>query len=528
MERNKGTTTIPTIMNLLSTRSAGLLLVLVFVAANLQAQPSKGAGDNSPEAQTAAYFDSIKTNPLLVAAFLREMPKGGDLHNHLSGAIYAESLIEWLAEADGCIDPETDVAIPCNRSENAISAKTVMANPVLYRQVVDAWSMRNYELSGQSGHDHFFDTFGKFSYAGSGRLGDKLAEAVGHADRDNAIYVELMLTADGSRALALGGKLGWQDNFGAMREALLANGLRDSLKLAISEMNSGETRMRQVLECNTDEASSACDVEVRYLYQVLRGLAPEQVFAQILTGFELAEMDPRFVGFNLVMPEDYPVPLRDFTLHMHIIDFLRPLYTKAHVSLHAGELAPKLVPPDELCCHIRQSIELGHAERIGHGIDIAYEEQPLELLKMMAERNVMVEICLTSNEVILGVKGKNHPLHLYRSYGVPTALATDDEGVSRIDLTAEFVKAVEEQGLDYLTLKTMARTSLEHAFVPGKSIWSDARSFVMASELRGFRPGRTTHTKGSLAFLNSSEKAKLQWQLEEAFERFEAKIAGSR
>lgn len=514
-------------MNLLSIRFAGLLLVLTFVSANLTAQPSRGAG-NSPEASTTQYFDSIKSDPLLVAAFLREMPKGADLHNHLSGAIYAETFIEWLAESDGCIDPATDAAIPCDAAKDAIPAKDVMANPVLYRQVVDAWSMRNYELSGQSGHDHFFDTFGKFSYAGSGRLGEQLAEAVSHASRDNVIYVELMRTADGNRVAALGGKLGWQNNFAAMREALLANGLRDSLRLAIDETTAGEARMRQVLGCDTKDPSAACDVEVRYLYQVLRGLAPEQVFAQILTGFELAEMDPRFVGFNLVMPEDYPVPLRDFTLHMQFIDFLRPLYTKAHVSLHAGELVPKLVPPDELCCHIRQSVELGHAERIGHGIDIAYEEQPLELLKMMAERNVMVEICLTSNDVILGVKGKQHPLHLYRNHGVPTALATDDEGVSRIDLTAEFIKAVEEQGLDYLTLKTMARTSLEHAFVPGRSVWSDAKSFVMTPELRGFIPGRTTHTKESMAFLNGSEKAQLQWQLEEAFTQFEQNIAGRR
>jgi adenosine deaminase len=37
-------------------------------------------------------------------------------------------------------------------------------------------------------------------------------------------------------------------------------------------------------------------VTVRYLYQVLRGLPHEIVFAQILLGFELASSDPRFVG----------------------------------------------------------------------------------------------------------------------------------------------------------------------------------------------------------------------------------------
>ena len=43
------------------------------------------------EAATARYFASIRNNPSLLLAFLADMPKGGDLHNHLSGAIYAES-----------------------------------------------------------------------------------------------------------------------------------------------------------------------------------------------------------------------------------------------------------------------------------------------------------------------------------------------------------------------------------------------------------------------------------------------------
>ena len=48
---------------------------------------------------------------------------------------------------------------------------------------------------------------------------------------------------------------------------------------------------------------------------------------------------------------------------------------------------------------------------------------------------------------------------------MPVALVTDDEGVSRTTLTREFQRAVEEHGLDYWTLRRMARASLEHAFV---------------------------------------------------------------
>src|ERR1039458_1565717 len=110
---------------------------------------------------------------------------------------------------------------------------------------------------------------------------------------------------------------------------------------------------------------------------------------------------------------------------------------------------------------------------------------------MMARHNVMVEICLTSNQGILGVQGRQHPLAMYLKAGVPVALATDDEGVSRSEMTLEYERAVLDQGLDYITLKKMARTSLEHAFLPGVSLWSDAhrsiRSEEHTSELQSLR-----------------------------------------
>jgi adenosine deaminase len=79
-----------------------------------------------------------------------------------------------------------------------------------------------------------------------------------------------------------------------------------------------------------------------------------------------------------------------------------------------------------------------------------------------------VEICLTSNDVILGVKGDNHPLPIYRKYNVPVALATDDEGVSRSDMTHEYLRAAETYNLSYIDLKHMAWQSLEHSFVDAK------------------------------------------------------------
>jgi hypothetical protein len=150
------------------------------------------------------------------------------------------------------------------------------------------------------------------------------------------------------------------------------------------------------------------------------------------------------------------------------------------------------------------------------------EENPHELLAMMARRNVMVEICLSSNEEILGVHGRQHPLAMYLKAGVPVALATDDEGVSRSEMTREYERAVLDQGLDYTTLKKMARTSLEHSFLPGSSLWSDARKFTPVRECAGER-SMAEPSSACMKFLNGSEKAHEQWRLERRFAEFESR-----
>jgi adenosine deaminase len=201
------------------------------------------------------------------------------------------------------------------------------------------------------------------------------------------------------------------------------------------------------------------------------------------------------------------------------------LYPKVHVSLHAGELAPGLVPYEGLCCHIRLAVEQAGAERIGHGVDVMYEDHPHDLMKEMARKHVMVEICLTSNDVILGIAGNDHPFPLYRQFGVPVALSTDDEGVSRIDLTHEYVRAVQTYGLSYKDLKQMVRTGLEHSFLPGPSLWRAPDGFGRAAAACSKDLlGNEKPTSACSAFLKSSEKAAQQWELERRFREFEGAL----
>lgn len=478
------------------------------------------------EVRAERYLDSIRKDPNLLLAFLREMPKGGDLHNHLAGAVYAESLIDWAIAGDACVDPKTLYlsAPPCGLEKSTVPAKNALLDPVLYRSMVDAFSMRNWQLSGQSGHDHFFDSFDKFGAAEHGNTGAMLAETAERAASQGEIYQELMITPVGPAFTEVVQKSPWNDSNDVvkMRETMLANGMNDAVAAAIKQIDEAEADRKKALNCSASKAAPGCEVVQRYLFQVLRGLPKDVVFAQMLCGFEAVTADPRFVGINLVMPEDYYIPMHDFSLHMQMLQYLHGIYPKVHIALHAGELAEGLVPPEGLSFHVRNSVEIGHAERIGHGVDVMNETRPLDLMKEMAERKVMVEICLTSNAVILGVQGSRHPLREYIRAGVPVALATDDEGVSRSDMSHEYLRAVTDQDLSYTQLKKMARTSLEHAFLPGESLWADGANFAMAKVCVGDR----TVQKASAScqkLLDTSEKARLQWKLESQFRDFESR-----
>jgi hypothetical protein len=417
-------------------------------------------------AATARRLTAVRNQPLLLEAFLREMPKGGDLHNHLSGSVYAESYLKWAAEDDLCIVTATFtvVADPCDAAAGRPPAAAVLQDSVLYNGAVDAWSMRNWR-SGVSGHDHFFATFGKFSRANINHVGDMLAEVTSRAAAERVSYLELMLTVDGGVAGGIGRDAGWVPDFAQMRTRLLAAGFGEALSQARQRLDTAEARKNVVLKCGTPAADPGCLVTVRYISEVARARPPEQVFAQMLEGFELTATDPRIVGLNLVQPEDDPMAVRDFSLQLSMLDFLQGIYPAVRVALHAGELTAGLVPPEVLRFHVRESIRRGHALRIGHGTAVMYEDDPLALLREMAAKKVLVEVALSSADLILGVKGNTHPLRMYLQYGVPVALSTDDPGVSRSSHTHEWVKAVEEQGLDYRTIKRMVQNSIEYAFV---------------------------------------------------------------
>jgi hypothetical protein len=490
----------------------------------------------SSERAAIDRFAEIRKNPLELTMFLRRMPKGGDLHNHLSGAIYAESYIRWAGEAGLCVVEGIWKFGPCTTDAGQIPVADIVKKPKAYgdhyAHLVNALSMRNY-IPGQeraSAHDQFFDSFDRFGGGGDGRTVDMVAEVTHRAAAQNINYLELMVSLSAGAARKIGEGVPWNNDIPAAYTKLMDAGLRALIPDTIKYIDKIESDRRRISDCDRPTPPPACAVTVRYVAQVIRTFPLPLVLAQTVLAFELARADSRVVGLNFVGYEDHLVALDDYKAHMQLVKELSRLMPGTHVSLHAGELAFGLVPPEHLLFHIREAVEVAGALRIGHGVDIAYEEDANRLLAKMAKDKIAVEINLTSNDVILGVRGNRHPFELYRRAGVPLVLSTDDEGVSRIDLTHEFQRAAETYGLSYKDLKEFARNSLTYSFLSGASLWADAKRASFVSDCAGAAPGGANEKKSAVCdlFLTGSDKARQQWRLEAEFVAFEKTIAAQR
>ncbi|MFI6947749.1 adenosine deaminase [Streptomyces sp. NPDC050422] len=519
----------------------GSLAVLTLLPATpAAAAPSadvtpQAAGFSSPRAvtaserRTAAYLDSLQGRPGRLKAFFAALPKGGDLHNHLSGAVTTEYLIRLAGEKGLCIDATmTAVAPPCGPGTRpAADART---DSRFRQRIVRAWSMQDFPAD-ESGHDHFFDTFGKFGLATSDR-GKLLANVANTVVEQNQFYLETMVTPASDSSKKLADAVGYDADLAALHRKLLAGGQLDRVvNEAVREADDANAQFRATAHCGTKRPDPGCRLPVRWISQVSRGSSPARVFTQMAVGMRLAERDPRFVAVNLVQPEDGESALSNYSLQMRMLKYLRGQYPGAHLTLHAGELAPGLVKPEDLTFHIREAVLVAGAERIGHGVDLVHEDDWRQLARTMARRQVAVEVPFSSNKQILGIAGADHPFNAYRRYGVPVVLSTDDPGVSRINVSHEYQYAARTYSLSYTELKDLARASLEYAFRDGRSLWaagSAPSGYRAVPACADSRPGSAHPGARCARYLADNPKAATQWRQETAFAAFERDHAGRR
>jgi adenosine deaminase len=466
-----------------------------------------------------------RTEPELIA-FLRRMPKGADLHNHVSGAAYAEYNLQSAAEKK----------MHYNLRRNEFTHEALLANEIITVEelisnfdylsgYLDSVSMRGWYPNTNSGHDHFFQAFVHFGDERSRE--DMLVEILRRNHYQQVQYLELMIRsvpkAINKRLVAELADFDIDDLEAAYD---LLSPLADTPETAAAIkafIDEREQYVQAQLEADSGIRITGDDpdITVRYVSQLKRYVSLPNFFVDALMAMTAMQHDERVVALNMVAAEDHPDARQNFDAQMKILDFLWQKMGHPNITLHAGELVLRESPVEPMWNRISQSIEKGHALRVGHGIAVAWEENVVALLEHMRDNHVVVEICLSSNESILGVAGKAHPFTLYRRAGVPVTISTDDEGISRSNLTMEYVKAVQRYDLDYGDMIELARNSLEYSFLPGESLFVENNYNRFRPEFAGLNKADWQPDETATRLMRANPKLERQVKLERARSAFE-------
>lgn len=479
---------------------SSLLIALAFTAAGAHAATPK-ANETATMRHYAALIAGDTPKAAELTMFFSQMPKGGDLHHHYSGAVYAEQYVDFLDQQGMCVNKqtyriETDKALndaeraKPPKERNCLASADVYADDHAFRELLQRWSSKDFKNHGadQPPPDRqFFQTFGYFGPVSNANFHEGLLALKHRAVLENVSYIETMFKmappTSNPAFDADAWKLGGDD---AAFDALMRNWM--------TQLDQDPAFNRSIADfvAKVDDASNGIDdasFTMRYQTYVLRLLAPSQVFSSMVAAFKADTMSERLVGVNIVGQESNRVSMRDYALHMKMFRFLKNIYPNVKVALHAGELALGDVPPEGLQFHIDQALTVGKADRIGHGIDLAHESNVAGILQTMREKDIPVEINLTSNAFINGVQGADHPVTLYRKYGVPYVISTDDAGVTRHNLSGEYALFASRYKPSYGEIKRVSYNSIRYAFLP------------------------------------AADKARLTQQLDARFAKFEAAVA---
>ncbi len=398
------------------------------------------------------WFEDVKATatPAQMYRFLYALPKGGDLHNHLTGAVRSE----WFWDAAVAQEARGYVYYTRVRIGNCApyghdefgAARALL----LFKNIQSV----SFEKLGACGKAEFkrlqdLDSREKEAWLNSMRLDqpyegrNEFFDAIW--DRINDLLLNPYLICD----ILLRN----MQAFGQEGVVYLETqqGVEGAVKADGSPYSNDEVvaLYRQLL---ASPQAKATGVEVRFQNALLRFTPNAEQHLRELYAITDRYRD-LYVGVNMVGREDNQkgYPLR----FLPVLRELRHKYPDINLSIHAGEV-------DEPDYHIRDTLLLG-AQRIGHGVNLISD--PDTLVKMRYGP-YLVEINLISNLLLEYVGDySQHPFPEYLRIGVPVALSTDDRGMWDSNMSDEFYVAVKEFNLSWEEIVKLGRNSLQYSFV---------------------------------------------------------------
>ncbi len=456
-----------------------LLFIALWMLSFYPVHADASAKASSPYSATKSYYGKLisaaKPDVAKLRLFFTLMPKGGDIHQHFTGSLYAENYLDWVDKSGYWISKnDFSVITPkdTDKLKDTVSVKNLRSNKVMQGDFFTHWSDKDFanHYHDETAPDvQFFGTFSYFSKIFNGNqnyYADGIRVLKTRAQNEHVQYLETMFVSPGYQKAdpqfdALVRKADITLDNKAFRAIL------DSFLLGVKQDSLFYSKVNQYCDL-VELCSKGVDDEgftMRFQSYVSRNTTPSQFFSGLYTAFYEADKNARVVGVNIVSSENDAIALSDYRLHMQMFRYLKEQYPRIKTSMHAGELTTGMVLPEDLKYHISEAIAVAGANRIGHGVDIAYETDALATLNRMKVQQIPVEINLTSNEFILGVKDEAHPVRLYTDYGVPVVISSDDPGVSRGSLSEEYVLLASRYRYSYDEVKQFAANSIKYSFM---------------------------------------------------------------
>jgi adenosine deaminase/adenosine deaminase CECR1 len=432
--------------------------------------------------QTAnSYFEKIRNNEAALTAFFSQMPKGGDLHHHFSGSIYAEPMLEYAINEDFYLNTTTMEVLkekPNSGNWELFSVIAARGELNTYKQkIMEKWSVKDYNGVSYPSDKLFFESFEKFSPTLPGHFGEGLLELKNRAISENLSYIETQLStipsnintsdlADFNTQLRKAASNKDEKAVITLLETLYKTFQKRNAKKDALDFNSNF-----VAKMHTDLQIDDANFTMRYQNFVLRFMEPVDLFKNLVVAFISADSNDLMAGVNIVSPEDGETSMKDYWLHMVMFKYCNSVFPKVKYTLHAGELTLGLVQPEDLTWHINDAVYIAGANRIGHGVDMAYEKNAYSLLQHMAKQNIPIEINLVSNEFILKVKDHRHPISLYKEFNVPIVISTDDAGILRTNMTEQYVLLAKRYPeVTYADIKQYVYNSIQFSFIKNAKV----------------------------------------------------------
>ena len=407
-----------------------------------------------PQFASGDWFEKFKSeaSDSELHEFLYEMPKGGDLHLHLSGSGFPE----WWYE----------LAIASEQSGYVYYTKVRLNNCRLPNW--DSFSVRPYHLMYQTLVSHNWEKLSKCEKGEFVLLSEldhnqkkafmsSLKLDLPHEGREEFFGAHWQRLGDLTANPFLIGELLAKNIIAFAAEGLLylepqinSFGYRSPSGTTISSQEAVKLFSQRIQQEDVVETG----VTVRFQQSILRFLPEAEDLLR--SAYEVVSNNDLYVAVNMVGREDNDKghPLR----FLSTLRDLRRSYSGVRLSIHGGEV-------DEPNYHVRDTILLG-AERIGHGLNLITDP---ETMRLMRHGPYLVEINLISNLLLEYVSDYDaHPFPEYLRTGIPVALSTDDRGMWDSTMTDEFFVAIKEFNLTWEEIKQLSRNSLKFAFVHEK------------------------------------------------------------